>query len=60
MSRSRVRMILGVLVALAPFAGLPYTSLMWILPILGIAIVIASVPTLSRVSVKEHETTPTS
>jgi uncharacterized membrane protein len=40
MSRENFLILLGVLVLLSPFAGLPMTWLAWILPILGIFILI--------------------
>lgn len=36
MSREGIVIILGVLVALSPFVGLPYYVLAWVLPILGL------------------------
>jgi TRAP-type C4-dicarboxylate transport system permease small subunit len=41
MSRVSTLILLGVLVFLSPFLGLPLSWLFWILPILGIAIVVA-------------------
>ncbi|HWH16704.1 MAG TPA: hypothetical protein VNU25_03925 [Candidatus Paceibacterota bacterium] len=38
MSRSLMLMILGGIVLLSPFLGLPLAILTWILPVLGIAI----------------------
>lgn len=37
MSRSLMLLILGALVAVAPFSGLPLSILAWILPPLGLA-----------------------
>ncbi len=39
MVRTRILSILGVLIAGVPFVGLPYSWLMWILPVLGLAVV---------------------
>jgi|CXWL01.1.fsa_nt_gi cytochrome c-type biogenesis protein CcmH/NrfF len=36
MSREGVVMVFGILTAVSPFLGLPYTWLMWMLPILGL------------------------
>ncbi|MEJ0053565.1 MAG: hypothetical protein WDN10_02450 [bacterium] len=41
MSRVSTLILLGVLVFLSPFSGLPVSWLSWFLPILGIAIVVA-------------------
>lgn len=38
MSRSLMLMILGGVVLLSPFSGLPLSILTWILPILGLAV----------------------
>lgn len=38
MSREGTLILLGVIVVLSPFLGLPYSWLMWILPILGLAV----------------------
>lgn len=38
MSREGTLILLGLFVALSPFVGLPYSWLMWILPILGLII----------------------
>jgi cytochrome c-type biogenesis protein CcmH/NrfF len=43
MSRENLLILIGVLVTLSPFAGLPLTWLAWILPILGILVVIIGV-----------------
>lgn len=40
MSRALMLLILGILVMLAPFSGLPMSILAWILPVLG-ALVLA-------------------
>ncbi|HEY0979299.1 MAG TPA: hypothetical protein VGE23_00440 [Candidatus Paceibacterota bacterium] len=37
MSRSLMLLILGALVAVSPFSGLPLSILAWILPLLGLA-----------------------
>lgn len=38
MSRALILIILGGLVALTPFSGLPMTILSWILPVLGVLV----------------------
>ncbi len=38
MHRQRMLIILGVLIALAPYLGLPYGWLMFLLPLLGIIV----------------------
>lgn len=37
-------LVLGIVVALSPFFGVPYTGLMWLLPVLGIAIAVLAYP----------------
>lgn len=41
-------MLLGVLVALSPFSGLPLAILSWILPVLGLAVLLIGITTESR------------
>ena len=55
---TRVRTITGLalLVALSPFLGLPYSWLMWLLPILGLLIVFIALS--SRRSAARHEEPP--
>ncbi len=36
MSREGIIMTLGLLTAVSPFIGLPYSWLMWMLPVLGL------------------------
>lgn len=43
MSRASSLILLGILVALSPFIGLPLSVLAWILPILGIMIVLTGI-----------------
>lgn len=43
MSRESTLIFLGVLIALSPFIGLPYSWLMVILPILALALVLIAV-----------------
>ncbi len=38
MSRERLLMLLGILVVLSPFVGLPLAILTWILPVLGASV----------------------
>ncbi|MGB4076457.1 MAG: hypothetical protein WBK28_02010 [Minisyncoccia bacterium] len=42
MSRERTIVVLAVLIALAPFLGLPYSWLMWIEPLLAAVIILLS------------------
>lgn len=44
MPKRTIIVILGVLTALSPFLGLPYAGLMWLLPVLGIAIAVLAYP----------------
>lgn len=43
MSRSYVLIPLGILVALSPYVGVPYSYLMWALPVLGLIILLVGV-----------------
>lgn len=43
MRRESFLILLGVLVLVAPFVGLPFSWLAWILPILGVLIIIAAI-----------------
>jgi hypothetical protein len=47
MSRENFLILLGVLILLSPFAGLPMSILAWILPILGILVLVIGI-TLHR------------
>lgn len=40
MSRSLILVLLGVLVALSPYVGIPYSYLMWVLPVLGLVVLL--------------------
>lgn len=42
MSKKNIVTLLGVLVILSPFAGLPYSWLMVLLPLLGIGVVLTA------------------
>lgn len=42
MSRKKLLIILGVLVLLSPFLGLPYSFLYILLPLLGAAVIVAA------------------
>jgi TRAP-type C4-dicarboxylate transport system permease small subunit len=46
MSRERILTLIGLLTALAPFLGFPYSWLMFILPVLGVlvALIALSLP----------------
>ncbi len=50
--------VLGVLVALAPFSGLPMAILAWILPVLGLGIVAIGV-SYKRERMRQERPTPT-
>ncbi len=54
MSKENFLILLGVLVLLSPFAGLPMAILVWVLPILGVLIVIVGI--MEHRSKKEPET----
>lgn len=43
MSRGLMLIVLGALVMLAPFSGLPMRILIWILPVLGLAILLIGI-----------------
>lgn len=43
MSRESMLMVLGVLVALSPFIGLPLAILAWLLPVVGVLIVLIGI-----------------
>lgn len=43
MSRESVLVLIGVLVAVSPFSGLPVTWLAWILPVMGVAVLLIGV-----------------
>jgi uncharacterized membrane protein len=43
MSRETVLIILAVLVAVSPFSGLPLTWLSWILPVIGLALLLIGI-----------------
>lgn|GEM_PF-2125086 len=43
MKRAHLLLTLGILVLLSPFVGLPYTFLMFLLPVLGLLIILATV-----------------
>lgn len=53
MSKKNIVTLLGVLVILAPFIGLPYSWLMVLLPLLGIGIVVTAF------LMRRKDTTPT-
>lgn len=48
MSRARTLILLGVLIALSPFLGLPVWILMWVLPILGLMVLLTGVSLRTR------------
>ncbi|MEO6536127.1 MAG: hypothetical protein ABIT47_00405 [Candidatus Paceibacterota bacterium] len=59
MSRESILMILGVLVAVSPWSGLPLAILVWILPVLGIAIAFIGFTLRTRAnSIKEASSRP--
>jgi hypothetical protein len=43
MSRTSLLIILGILVVLTPFSGLPLSWLSWILPIIGLIVIVIGV-----------------
>lgn len=51
-------MVLGILVIIVPFIGLPYSWLMWILPVLGALVVYLGSTKRRRVEPAPHETEP--
>lgn len=58
MSRSLMLMILGGVVLLSPFFGLPLAILTWILPVLGLAVLAIGFSyrkTSERASEERHE-----
>lgn len=56
MSRESALIILGILVAVSPFVGLPLSVLAWILPVLGILTAIIGLAL--RLRRQRRETTP--
>jgi uncharacterized protein YacL len=48
MSRERILVLFGILIALSPFSGLPLAILTWILPLLGIVITLIGLTLASR------------
>ncbi|MDB4992527.1 MAG: hypothetical protein JWL75_772 [Parcubacteria group bacterium] len=48
MSRERILIGLGVLILISPWSGLPLTWLMWILPVLGLAVIVIGFTLLTR------------
>lgn len=49
MSRERILIILGVLIILSPFSGIPLAVLSWVLPVFGIAVITIGVTSHSRI-----------
>ncbi|HRH55576.1 MAG TPA: hypothetical protein PK609_01795 [Candidatus Paceibacterota bacterium] len=49
MSRSLILILLGALVALAPFSGLPLRILAWILPVFGVVAIAVGISYRTRV-----------
>lgn len=58
MSRRLILIILGILVAISPFVGLPLSILSWVLPILGALIVLTTLALKKRKPVT-HDSTET-
>lgn len=48
MSLGRTLILLGVLIALSPFVGLPYSYLAWVLPLLGLVVVATGVASFKK------------
>lgn len=55
MSRSSLLILLGILVFLAPFSGLPMSLLIWILPVLGLSIGLIGVSLRPRPVARTHD-----
>lgn len=55
MSRNLMLIVLGVIIAVSPFSGLPMRILAWILPVLGLLAVAIGVSYRRRVIVPTHE-----
>lgn len=58
MSRVSTLILLGVLIALSPFLGLPLSILMWVLPILGLMVLLTGVSLRARRVRKETPVAP--
>jgi hypothetical protein len=56
MSKSTTLIVLGVIIFISPFIGLPTSWLSWLLPILGI--VVGVIGYLVRVRIKEENPEP--
>lgn len=55
MSRAGTLILLGILIALTPFLGLPLSLLAWVLPLLGLMVVLTGVSLRRR---KQEERVP--
>lgn len=50
MSREKTLLLLAILIALSPFVGLPYSVLMWVVPILALLVAVVGARPRSRVA----------
>ncbi len=57
MSRNRILTLLGVLIFLSPFIGLPYSWLTVILPVLGVLVLIIAFTPSRTTRVKSNQAT---
>ncbi len=55
MTRQRLLILLGALVAIAPFSGVPVSYLAWVLPLLGALTIAFSISLRKRTGVRSHE-----
>lgn len=58
MSRESTLLILGVVIILAPFLGLPYAWLMVIEPLLGLGVIALAILVRARRMTEEHPLPP--
>ncbi len=57
MSLSRILIALGILIALAPFLGIPLSMLRWVLPFIGVVVMFIGY-TLRAPKKKDSESIP--
>ncbi|MBP9816777.1 MAG: hypothetical protein KBD05_02010 [Candidatus Pacebacteria bacterium] len=58
MSRAGTLILLGILIALTPFIGLPLSLLAWVLPILGLLVLLTGVALRRRMQAEERSAEP--
>lgn len=58
MSRAGTLILLGILIALTPFIGLPLSILAWVLPILGLMVLLTGVSLRRRMQAEERAAEP--